>query len=297
MEKKHYITISICALLCVIGFACFGAYYRDYIKPKSYSIGIIEELGYKKLAIKDYLSDDEVIFSQNINDGAFKNENGIAIYEYNFDPKEFNGEEKDYMIYVNDYMVNNITETAGTVGGEYVINYYDVNKSVLCSSTISIDFSFYALQSKLKVSLNNADIGYLMNYFKIDNFVITLAESPFTMMNKDVEVGGSPTDELTDIVVTIKSDVNVEINYHNELLTYETDGYVHTTPQVLGTIDAKAKDSLILEFLNVNTNLSIQTDGTYTIDTSSNLRTIVWEDASYLTITITKSTSSGENYT
>ena len=187
MTKKHYITISVCALLIVICLAIFGAYYRDYIKPESYSIGVIEQLGYKELTIKDYLSDDDVLFSQNINDVGFDSSSDVSVYEYNFDPITFDGEANDYIIYVNDYMVNNITESAGTISGTYILNYYDVEKKVLCSSAIDINFTFYSLQSKLQVSVNTSDLGYLMNYFKTDNFIITLAKSPFTMNDQDVE--------------------------------------------------------------------------------------------------------------
>ena len=294
MTKKHYITLSICALLIVIGIAIFGAYYRDYIKPESYSIGVIEELCYKKLAIKDYLSDENVLFSQNINDVSFSSKDGISTYEYNFDAREFNGEDKDYLIYVNNYMINNLTETAGTVGGTYNLNYYDIEKQVLCSSAININFSFYSLQSKLKVTLNSSDLGYLMNYFKTDNFIITLAENPFVMNNQDVVVETSPKDELAEVPTVIKSVKEVTVLYDEQTSTYSPSGSNYTAVEV-ANYTTKVNDEIQLKYATGNTSLVVDTDGTYTsvYNSDTGYYVVTWENASYVTISINKTSSSG----
>ena len=204
MESKHYIQIIICALLTLIASVLGVYYYQTYIAPESFMIGTAKYDDYKQLQLKDYLNDDDVIFSQNINDVSFSSKDGISTYEYNFDHKEFDGIENDYLIYVNNYMINNIVKNAGTIGGVYNLNYYDIEKQVLCSSAININFSFYSLQSKLKVTLNSSELGYLINYFKTDNFIITLTENPYSMMNKDGEV-----DEKIKEIITLTNQVNV----------------------------------------------------------------------------------------
>lgn len=181
MTQKHYITIAVCSLLCLISIFMFNHYYQEYVKPESYIIGSVKlDENYKLLTLKDYMGDEDVLFSQNINDVSFKNIDGTATYEYNFDAKEFDGVVNQYMIYVNDYMIAT-TSNAGTIGGTYNMNYYDINKEVLCASPIRIDFSFYSLSSKLKVTLPSEDLGYLVNYFKTDKFIITLAKSSFNL--------------------------------------------------------------------------------------------------------------------
>ena len=137
MEKKHYIQILICSLVIAIAVVMFNYYWQTYIAPESFVIGTLEYDDYKTLPIKDYLSEDDVVFSQNINDVSFANKDGLATYEYNFDVKEFNGLEKQYIIYVNNYMINNLNVKAGTISGTYSLNYYDVEKKVLCSSDSS----------------------------------------------------------------------------------------------------------------------------------------------------------------
>ena len=133
MTKKHYIQIAISGLLVLIAAVMFSYYYNTYIAPESFIIGSVQLEDYKTLPIKDYLSDDTVIFSQNINDISFSySDSSGYYYEYYFDAKEFNGEEKDYLIYVNDYMVNDLVENAGTISGTYNLTYYDTENQILC---------------------------------------------------------------------------------------------------------------------------------------------------------------------
>lgn len=190
MTKKHYITIAICSMLIIICTMLYISYYKEYIAPESYVIGgISTPIPYKELSIASYISDDEVIFSQNINNQSFVKDENEFVYEYNFDAKEFDGIAKDYLIFVNNYMLNDLTSNAGTISGVYILNYYDVNKAELCSSQISIDFSFYSLSSSLKVRVNSNELGYLMNYFKTNDFIITLTENPFKF-DKNTKIEG-----------------------------------------------------------------------------------------------------------
>jgi len=186
MTKKHYITIAICSLIILIAGALFGYYYKEYIAPESYVIGSAKDGIYKELAFADYYTDEDVLFSQNINKSTFSVSEGIASYEFNFEHVEFNGVDNNYVLYVNDYMLNNINSDAGTISGTYTLNYYDVDKSVLCHTDISINFSFYSLASKLQVSVAEKDLGYLVKFFKTDNFIITLANNPFVMNSTEV---------------------------------------------------------------------------------------------------------------
>ena len=203
MTKNHYIQIAVMSLVILIASVLFGYYYENYVAPESYTIGSLSGGDYKELAIKDYLSDETVLFSQNINDVSFKVENGTATYDYNFDMKDFNGLENNYLIYVNNYIINNLTTNAGVISGTYNLNYQDVNNDTLCASNINISFTFRSLSSVLRVTLPANDLGYLMNYFKSDNFIITLALSPFEFGNKDGEV-----DEKVNQIIELTNQVN-----------------------------------------------------------------------------------------
>lgn len=232
MTKKHYISIAICSLIILIAAAIFGYYYKEYIAPESYVIGTNKDGVYKDLAFADYYTDDEILFSQNINKSSFSIENGVACYEFNFEHKDFNGVKKDYILYVNDYMVNNVTTDAGTISGTYVLNYYDVDKSTLCHSNIDINFSFYSLSSKLQVSLPEQDLGYLVKFFKTDNFIITLANNPFLMQDKEGEVD-EKIDEITQLTNKVEN-LEFQVKYYKELLElYKTEQTMSVAFRVL----------------------------------------------------------------
>lgn len=209
MTKKYWIQVIVCFLVILIGSVLGVYYYQEYISPESFTIGTISNGTYKELAIKDYLSDDTVLFSQNINDVSFSIDEGTATYDYNFDATEFNGLEKSYLIYVNNYIINDITTNAGTIFGTYKINFQDVDNETLCSSNISISFTFRSLTSVLRVSLPASDIGYLLNYFKSDNFIITLAESPFDFGEKDGEIDEKVQQiiDLTNQIAGLNEDI------------------------------------------------------------------------------------------
>ena len=209
MTKKYWIQVLVCFLVILIGSVLGVYYYQEYISPESFTIGTISNGTYKELAIKDYLSDDTVLFSQNINDVSFSISENTATYDYNFDSKEFNGLEIDYLIYVNNYIINDITTNAGTISGTYEINFQDVDNETLCSSNISISFTFRSLSSVLRVSLPASDIGYLLNYFKSDNFIITLAESPFDLGDKDGEIDEKVQQiiDLTNQIAGLNEDI------------------------------------------------------------------------------------------
>lgn len=219
MTKNQWIQVLICFCLIIIGSALGLYYYQEYIAPESYVIGTINEGTYKDLYISDYLSDDTVIFSKNINNAGFKVEDGVATYDYNFTATEFNGIDNSYVIFVNDYIVSDITSNAGTISGTYNLTYYDTNFEELCSTPITIQFTFRTLTSVLRVSLPATDLGYLMNYFRTDNMIITLSLSPFTFGDKDGEV-----DEKINQIIILTEDIEI-INENLNTISIQADNY------------------------------------------------------------------------
>lgn len=220
MKSNHWLQVLFMSLVITITAVLFSYYYKEYIAPESFTIGSIGEVDYKTLEIKDYLSDDTVLFSQNINDVSFSNIEGTALYEFNFEHKEFDGIKNDYIIYVNNYMINNLTSNAGTISGVHKMKFYDVELNTLCATNINISFSFTSLSSRLRVSLPYSAVGYLLNYFKTDNFIITLAHNPYLMEDKDGEV-----DEKINTIVNLSKEVAVlstEItNLNSEIVAYK----------------------------------------------------------------------------
>lgn len=272
MTKNHYIQIAVMSLVILIASVLFGYYYKNYVAPESYTIGSLTGGDYKELAIKDYLSDETVLFSQNINDVSFKVENGTATYDYNFDVKDFNGLENNYLIYVNNYIVNNLTTNAGVISGTYNLNYQDVNNDTLCASNINISFTFRSLSSVLRVTLPANDLGYLMNYFKSDNFIITLALSPFEFGNKDGEV-----DEKVNQIIELTNQVN-SLSGQISTLNGQITDYIQQIADLTNAGEDKAEQiselqsnisSLQSQISSLNSQLSEKSEELNTIQTEN----------------------------
>lgn len=276
MTKKYWLQVIVCICIILIGTVLGIYYYQEYIAPESYTIGSITAGTYKELEIKDYLSDDTVLFSQNINDVSFKIDNGTATYDYNFDPKDFNGLENNYLIYVNNYIINDLTTNAGTISGVYNLNYFDINNDSLCDSNITISFTFRSLSSVLRVSLPENDIGYLMNYFKTDNFIITLAISPFTFGDKEGEV-----DEKVNQIIELSNEVN-SLSNQITVLNSKIAKYIQDIADL--TVSDEDKTEQILELQENISSLQTQiTTLTNKLTEKSNqLETIQTENADLL---------------
>ena len=276
LTKNHYIQIAICSILTIISVFLFAWYYREYIAPQSYTIGSITEGAYKKLEIKDYISDEDVIFSQNINDVSFAVTNGRALYEYTFDPKEFNGLTKDYAIFVNnDYLKCN--ESAGRITATYAIEYRNVDNEVIATTNINIDFTFQSNSSNLRVYFNEQhdDLGLLMNYFDKNDFIITLTESPFVMdqVQTDDEYG------RIDCRVIVADDTSVYAEYDDSLSLISNSSILVARSGSLTLFTVISAD--------IDT-ITVDTDGEYELeyDASSYEYTLTWSDANFITVSI-----------
>ena len=276
LEKKHYIQIAICTLICVISIALYCWYYKEYIAPESYTIGTPETMAYEKLTIKDYVSSDTVLFSQNINDSTFKVENGKATYNYLFDNKVFNGLLNNYAVFVNDTLLSD-TQNAGTISGVYTIRYINADNIVFNTTDVDINFTFQSQSSVLRVSFDDKDdsLGLIMNYFKHNDFIITVCENPFTMdeVQTDDEFG------RIECNVKVEDESRVYVQYNDAL----------STPTLKPLLVSRSGELKVFTVVSNNIkNINVETDGTYTVnyDAESYEYTITWQNANYLNIQI-----------
>ena len=243
MEKKHWYTIIICSMLTLISLAIYGFYYREYVKPKSYTIGSYKPKDYTSLEIKEHLTSDDVLFSMDLDDVSFKIDDtaGTATYTYSANAVDFNGENNDYIIYVNNYMLSNLSSTAGAISGIHNIKYYDVDKSVLATSALNLSFASYTKQLLFSLTLPSEEVGLLLRYFEVNDFVVTLAHNPY------------PSSVVSDVVikshtVTFKCSSGTVTDYegwtvNNGVYTkevntgYEIGTLLTYTPSTLSVVD------------------------------------------------------------
>ena len=286
LSKNHYMQLLICVLLCVISGVLFAYYYKEYVAPESFTIGSITTGTYKELEIKDYLSDDEVLFSQNINDVSFKVVDGVATYEYLFAQTIYNGLTNDYVLFVNNELVTD-TQNAGTFSADYVLNFRDVDNEIVNTTTINIDFTFQNAGSTLRVTFDdeNDSLALLMNYFKQNNFILTLCYNPFVFDNEVAP----PADEVVEILVTSSAPESFYIDHNDKTYTVtKSSGLLATAKYSFAGL---SEDTAV--FYRTSGSFSVKevdTDGEFEVVTLANNKyQISWTGATYITISFNAS--------
>lgn len=276
-NKKNVLQVCICLLLILISTALYCWYYQEYVKPKSYVIGNVVEFPYKNLAIKDYIEDEDVLFSINLNDVAFKSDKTTCTYTYNFENKEFNGLLTDYVIFVNDTLITD-TQNAGTISGVYQNIYRDVDNNVFNTTDVNINFAFQSASSTMNVSFadENDNLGLMMMYLSKNDFIITICENPFVMNDvyTDDEFG------RIECSLNVYDDIKIYTEYNDSL------GVVNGSKTIL--VDRTGSIKVFSVITNDIDNISVVTDGEYTIDfdNESYEYTISWTDVNYLFINV-----------
>lgn len=187
METKKFTILSLCLILIILIGICFGmTFYNNYIKPESYVNGEVKPEPYASTKLLDYMTSEDIIFSAELNKSVFSTTDTKSVCEYTFEHINFDGEKNTYGLYVNDYLLNNVTTTAGTISGDYRYKYYDPEKKVVCDSTVSISFTFYTLKTVVRLELNAAELPYLMKFFQNNTFVVTIAKTDYTFISDDI---------------------------------------------------------------------------------------------------------------
>lgn len=186
METKKFTILSLCLILIILIGICFGmTFYNNYIKPESYVNGEVKPEPYESTKLLDYMTSEDIIFSAELNKSVFSTTDTKSVCEYTFEHINFDGEKNTYGLYVNDYLLNNVTTTAGTISGDYRYKYYDPEKEVVCDSTIAISFTFYTLKTVARLELNAAELPYLMKNLQNNSFVVSIAKTDYKLVSDE----------------------------------------------------------------------------------------------------------------
>lgn len=186
METKKFTILSLCmALIIIIGIGFGLTFYNNYIKPESYVNGDVNREPYESTKLLDYMSSDDILFSAELNKSVFSTVDNESTCEYTFEHIDFNGEKNTYGLYVNDYLLNNLTTNAGTISGEYAYRYYDPTKNVVCDSTMTISFSFYTLKTVCHLELDSTELPYLMKFLSQNQFVVSIVKTDYKLISDE----------------------------------------------------------------------------------------------------------------
>ena len=153
----------------IIGACICGVQLYKEVTAKSYVNGSIDIQNQFVVESFEY-SNDVIIF--------YKESENSYLFDIDLIPvKDFNGEEKEYQIKLNDYVLFNAEIKAGSVESEVQIDLYDVNGELLNSSNLKIKVEFLSNKTNLKLVADSLeDSEYLSQYFEDYGFTLKILE-------------------------------------------------------------------------------------------------------------------------
>lgn len=168
------IVITIFLYLFVTAVIIGGAYafYRYYEKSHQTSET------YGNLVHVDPYEDFE-LYNINLNDIEFNSDGETRTFETSFPVSlEFDGENNQYNLLINNSPCNIKQSTYGFITGTYGLYFQDLDGNIV--STIELNITIKVYVSKVDIIVetvaNNQDFAYLLEYIDINGFRVRLIE-------------------------------------------------------------------------------------------------------------------------
>lgn len=154
---KWYVYI-ICAILSLVGIYCSITLVQD-ITSASYKVG--------SASIANQFSQESFFYSNSA--VAFYPNEGAEAYTFEIELLEvenFNAQENEYGVKLNDYILFNSKFTAGSVAGDITMYFYDVDGGKLHEANMQIVIQFLSSKTKLKMACDSqTSANYFEKYF------------------------------------------------------------------------------------------------------------------------------------
>lgn len=168
MKFRAYL---LCFVLIVSGIFCGISFAKLYFRESATNgSGIDVEYVYDMESFR--FASIGIPFVDDLYSDAYTYESELLPVE------DFDGEEKQYQLVLNDFVCQDTIVDAGYILGEYTFNFYDLHGDVACESTISIRINFYVNHTDLIITCNDGAVAttYWTSYFNDFGVVITVNE-------------------------------------------------------------------------------------------------------------------------
>ena len=172
-EFTRMITLYVLAVIVIISGVFCGAGVFNDLKAESYVVGSIN--------ISNKFSQES--FSYNASSVVFYyNEYSDVeeLYEFTIDlipTEDFNGKEKTYETYVNDFNLINANYDVGYVSFVMPIDFYSIENEILCCSEINGSIKFYNDRTTLSLSvIGDEQAQFVTRYFEDNGLRIKIIE-------------------------------------------------------------------------------------------------------------------------
>lgn len=160
-----------CIVLIFIG-VFFGIKFYTEIKAESYINGSIdisnefyqETFNYSSSSLNFYHDDYDV--------------NDLYIYEIDLLKVEnFNGLEKQYNVYLNDFILIDSVISAGTVDSRVVFEFIDTDGKLISSCDLNISINFLSNKTTLNIStIGKVNASFYEQYFNDNGIRLKVIE-------------------------------------------------------------------------------------------------------------------------
>ncbi|MBQ9792493.1 MAG: hypothetical protein IJW32_01940 [Clostridia bacterium] len=169
-EATRQITLyALGTIIIFIGIASgFGLHYE--LTKESYINGSID-------ITNPYLQENVSYHTSNI--VLYEDtENGNYVFDVDLPKTEdFNGKEKEYIVYFNDYILIDSEYNYGSVLSIFTMNFYDIDGNIACYSDITLSIKYFNTRTNISISVNDsAQAQYLEEYVSNNGLKIEVIE-------------------------------------------------------------------------------------------------------------------------
>ena len=164
-------TYLICFILVIVGTFCGIQLYKE-VKAESYINGSIDISNKFSQENLNY-SSTSLVFYHDLYDDTDT---------YSFDqelPKveNFNGQEKTYELWLNDFIILDAEFNAGSVYSTIQLDFYNEYGNILNSSTLNISVKYLSSKTQITLSTKGQEsASFLEQYFKDNGIRLKVVE-------------------------------------------------------------------------------------------------------------------------
>ncbi len=180
-ETKNVIFILLTIILNVIAPILMINTIRDYTRSsKVYGEPPVYE-------VSDYVNPSSYLFQENLSTISYTAETSDSeikyTYNYYFEAIDLDTTQNNYSVFVNDYICTIDNLDARSISSTHLHDFYDINKNLINSVELTIEFRSYTTYTTLLITITayDNDLSYWNSYCSNPGFVLTLSKVEYGM--------------------------------------------------------------------------------------------------------------------
>ena len=156
-------TYLICFILIIAGVFCGIELYKE-VKAESYVNGSIDISNQFSKQSFEY-SSTSLVFYHDIYDESDTYSFEISLSKI----EDFNGQEKEYKVYLNDFVLMDAEINAGSIYSVVFMDFYDEYGKVIAMASLDLSIKFLSSETKLTLSTTGQTNASFFEQYFADN--------------------------------------------------------------------------------------------------------------------------------